>query len=71
MTDKRLLLTFSEEAFPANFWCNGVRNDRFIKASDWIRKLLPKTPSMPLDMALGLTDKFLIIFEVGTIGGPA
>jgi hypothetical protein len=70
MTDKRLLLTFSEEAFPANFWCNGVRNDRFRRAPDWIRKLLPKTPCMPLDMALSLTDRFLIIFELGTIGNP-
>jgi hypothetical protein len=70
MTDKKLLLTFSEETFPAKFWCNGVSSDRFRKAPNWIKKILPKTPCMPLDMALSLTSKFLIIFEVGTIGSP-
>jgi hypothetical protein len=73
MTDKKLLLTFSEEAFPANYWFNGQSIDRFRKAPNWIKVLLPKVPYMPLKVALNLpnkSNKFLILFEVGTVGTP-
>jgi hypothetical protein len=71
MTDKRLLLTFSEEAFPAKYWFDGHSMDRFGKAPDWVRLLFPKTAYMPLSTALRLPNKFFILHLVNTIGAPA
>ena len=70
MTDKKLLLTFSEETFPAKFWFNGNSIDRFKKPPDWIKLLLPKAPHMPLRVALNLPNKFFILYEIGTVGSP-
>ena len=71
MTDKRLLLTFSEEASPAKYWFDGHSIDRFGKAPDWVRLVFPKTAYMPLSTALRLPNKFFILHLVNTIGAPA
>ena len=70
MTDKKLLLTFTEESLLAPFKFNGVLVDRLKRSSNWIKILLSKVPFMPLHVALNLPNKFFIVYEVGTIGNP-
>lgn len=70
MTDKKLVLTYTDESLTSEFWFNSVSIDRLKRSSNWVKLLLPTAPYMPLHIALNVPNKFFILYEVGTVGAP-